>query len=162
MSSKKKYYRNEPSLFLDDQQHPANMELREIRTGINKNGEVYRNAIITKTKEYFIEQARLIWGDRYDYTESEYTHGKKPIVIYCPKHDYHFRVAMAQNHIMKERPGFKPTGCPICAAEKLHKCEYDTDWHKYLKLCAKNNRVGRFGQAKRGAVAELLPLRVVF
>ena len=146
MSSKKKYNRNEPSLFLDDNPQPANMELREIRMGINKNGEVYRNAIITKTKEYFIEQARLIWGNRYDYNESEYTHGKKPIVIYCPKHDYHFRVAMAQNHIMKERPGFKPTGCPICAAEKLHKCEYGTDWRKHLKLCAKNNRVGRIVQ----------------
>lgn len=148
MSNKKKYNWNEPSLFPDDKLHPANMELREIRTGINKHGEVYRNAVITKTKEYFIEQARKIWGDRYDYTDSEYTHGKAPITIYCPRHDYHFRVAMAQNHIMKERPGFKPTGCPICAAEKLHGCEYGTDWRRYLKVCAKNNRVGRIYQHK--------------
>lgn len=148
MSNKKKYNWNEPSLFSEDKLHPANMELREIRTGINKYGEVCRNAVITKTKEYFIEQARAIWGDRYDYSESEYIHGKKPIVIYCPKHDYHFKVGMAQNHIMKERPGFKPTGCPVCAAEKLHKCEYGTDWRKHLKVCAKNNRVGRIYQHK--------------
>ena len=101
-----------------------------------------------KPKEVFIEQARKIWGDRYDYSESEYMHGKKPIVIYCPKHDYYFRVTMAQNHIMKERPGFKPTGCPVCAAEKLHGCEYGTDWRKYLKLCAKNNRVGKIGKRR--------------
>lgn len=106
-----------------------------------KNSEMYRNAIITKTKEYFIEQARQIWGDRYDYTDSEYTNGKKPIMIYCPKHDYHFRVAMAQNHIMKPNGTFKPTGCPICAAEKRHGCEYDKDWRKHLKLCTKRNCV---------------------
>lgn len=144
MSSKPKYNWKDPSLFSDDMQHPANMELREIRTGINKHGEVCRNAVITKTKEYFIEQARAIWGDRYDYSESEYTHGKKPIVIYCPKHDYHFTVGMAQNHLMKHNA----TGCPICAAEKLHGCEYGTDWRKYLKLCAKSNRVGRIYQHK--------------
>ena len=151
MSSKPKYNWKGPSLFTDDMQHPANMELREIRTGINKHGEVCRNAVITKTKEYFIEQARAIWGDRYDYTESEYTHGKKPIVIYCPKHDYHFTVGMAQNHLMKHNA----TGCPICAAEKLHGCEYGTDWRKYLKLCAKSNRVGRIYQHKTRPIKTL-------
>ena len=141
MSSKPKYNWKDPSLFPDDLQHPANMELREIRTGINKHGEVCRNAVITKTKEYFIEQARAIWGDRYDYTDSVYVHGKKPIIIYCPKHDYHFKVGMAQNHIMKPHGTFKPTGCPVCAAEKLHKCEYGTDWRKYLEPCAHNSRM---------------------
>ena len=96
-----------------------------------------------KTLDEFVAKAREQWGYRYDYTDSVYTNSKQPITIYCPKHDYHFRVAMAQNHIMKERPGFKPTGCPICAAEKLHGCEYGTDWRKYLKVCAKNNRVGK-------------------
>lgn len=106
------------------------------------NGNTFYRPDMRKSKDRFIEQARKIWGDRYDYSESEYIHGKKPIVIYCPKHDYHLRVAMAQNHIMKERPGFKPTGCPICAAEKLHGCEYGKDWRNHLKLSAKNNRVG--------------------
>lgn len=146
MSSKPKYNWNEPSLFPDDDQHPASMEYRGIKTVVNKHGEQVNVAVITKTKDYFIEQARKIWGDAYDYSDSEYIHGKKPIVIYCPKHDYHFKVGMAQNHIMKERKGFKPTACPVCAAEKLHKCEYGTDWGKYLKLCAKNNRVGRIYQ----------------
>lgn len=148
MTNKRKYRWNEPSLFPDDNQHPENMEYREIRTGINRNGEVYHNAIITKTKDYYVEQARKMWGDRYDYTDSVYVHGKKPIIIYCPKHDYHFKVGMAQNHIMKPHGTFKPTGCPVCAAEKLHKCEYGTDWRKYLKVCAKNNRVGRIYQHK--------------
>lgn len=146
MSNKPKYNWNKPSLFPDDDLHPASMEYRGIKTVMNKHGEQVNVAVITKTKEYFIEQARKIWGDAYDYSDSEYIHGKKPIVIYCPKHDYHFKVGMAQNHIMKERKGFKPTACPVCAAEKLHGCEYGADWRKYLKLCAKNNRVGRIVQ----------------
>ena len=121
--------------------------VKELRSYVRESDNIVcYHPVCVKPNEVFIEQARKIWGDRYDYSESEYIHGKKPIVIYCPKHDYHFRVAMAQNHIMKERPGFKPTGCPVCAAEKLHGCEYGTDWRKYLKLCAKSNRVGRIVQ----------------
>lgn len=147
MKKKPKYDWRQPSLFPEYDLHPASKELREIRTGIDKNGRVFRNAVITKTKAYYVEQARKIWGDKYDYTDSIYTHGKKPIIIYCPKHDYHFRVAMAQNHVLPPHgKTFKPTGCPICAAEKLHGCEYGTDWGKYLKLCAKNSRVGRIVQ----------------
>lgn len=117
--------------------------VKELRSYVRESDNVVcYHPVCVKPNEVFVEQARKIWGDRYDYSESEYIHGKKPIVIYCPKHDYHFRVAMAQNHLMKHNA----TGCPICAAEKLHGCEYGTDWRKHLKLCAKNNRVGRIVQ----------------
>ena len=146
MSSKPKYNWNEPSIFPDDNLHPASMEYRGIKTVLNKHGEKVKVAVITKTKERFVEQARAIWGNRYDYTDSVYINNRKPITIYCPKHDYHFRVAMAQNHILKPHGTFKPTGCPVCAAEKLHGSEYGKDWRRYLKVCAKNNRVGRIVQ----------------
>lgn len=110
---------------------------------IDRFGNTFYRPDNHKTIENFIEQARQIWGDRYDYTDSVYTKNKQPITIYCPRHDFHFRVSMAQNHVMKERPGFKPTGCPVCAAEKLHGCKYGKDWRKFLKVCAKNNRVGK-------------------
>jgi len=141
MSSKPKYNWKDPSLFTDDMQHPANMELREIRTGINKHGEVCRNAVITKTKEYFIEQARAIWGDRYDYSDSEYISGKAPIRIRCKKHNHYFIVALAQNHIMKPHGTFKPTGCPVCTYEEQYNVDYGTDWRKYLEPCARNSRM---------------------
>ncbi|ADE83364.1 hypothetical protein PRMUPPPA20_10910 [Xylanibacter ruminicola] len=105
-----------------------------------KNSNIPDN---TKSLARYIEQAHEIWGNRYDYSESVYDGGKKPIIIYCPKHDYHFRVAMAQNHIMKPHGTFTPTGCPICRAEITHKTDYGKDWNKYLKLCEKNSRVGR-------------------
>lgn len=96
----------------------------------------------TKSKARYIVQAHEIWGNHYDYTDSVYDGGKKPIIIYCPKHDYHFRVAMAQNHILKPHGTFTPTGCPICRAEITHKTEYGKDWRKYLKVCKRNCRVG--------------------
>ena len=66
MSNKPKYNWNKPSLFPDDDLHPASMEYRGIKTVMNKHGEQVNVAVITKTKEYFIEQARKIWGDAYD------------------------------------------------------------------------------------------------
>ena len=110
---------------------------------IDKNGRPLTYAITLKTKEEFVRQAREIWGDRYDYTDSLYIGGKMPILIYCPKHDYHFRVAMAQNHILKANGTFQPTGCPICQAEKTHNREYGKDWQKHLRICKKNSRVGK-------------------
>ena len=100
------------------------------------------NSDNTKSLARFVEQAHEIWGNHYDYTNSAYDGGKKPIIIYCPKHDYHFRVAMAQNHILKPHGTFTPTGCPICRAEITHKTEYGKDWSKYLKVSKKNCRVG--------------------
>lgn len=107
---------------------------------IGKDGLTYEHPVPNKTKEQFVTQARAIWGDRYDYTDSIYTSNKEPITIYCPKHDFHFRVAMAQNHILKPHKGFKPTGCPICSYEEQYGQNYGTDWQKYLKLNAKQNR----------------------
>ena len=105
----------------------------------NKHGKLSKHPLCYKPKEVFVEQANEIWNGKFDYTDSNYTNNKEPIIIYCPKHDYHFTVSMAQNHIKKH----SPTGCPICAAEKLHNTEYGTDWQKHLKLCTKNNRVGK-------------------
>lgn len=94
--------------------------------------------VFKKPKDVFVQQAHAIWGDRYDYTDSVYTNNKEPIIIFCPKHRYHFRVAMAQNHVMRHNA----TGCPICAAEKRHGREYGTDWRDYLKLSKRNCLVG--------------------
>jgi len=117
--------------------------VKELRSYVRESDNIVcYHPVCVKPKEVFVEQARKIWGDRYDYTDSVYTNNKQPIIIYCPKHDYHFRVAMAQNHLMKHNP----TGCPVCRAEETHKCEYGKDWRKYLKVCAKNNRVGRIVQ----------------
>lgn len=64
------------------------------------------------TKEEWVAKARSIWGDAYDYSESEYLNGNDPILIRCKKHDKMF-VVMAGNHIGKEHA----QGCPFCALD---------------------------------------------
>ena len=70
-----------------------------------------------KTKEQYVSQANEVWHGIYDYTDSDYRGGKQPITVYCPKHDYHFTLTMAQNHIIKPGSKAKPTGCPYCSRE---------------------------------------------
>ena len=57
------------------------------------------------TKEQFIEKARKIHGDKYDYSLVEYKTNKGKIKIICPDHGiFEQRV---NNHLQK-------TGCPFC------------------------------------------------
>ena len=120
---------------------------RVVRT---KTGELALIPINTKTVEEFAEDANKIWHGKYIYTNSHYIDNKKPVNIYCPKHDYEFTVGMAQNHLMKHNA----TGCPICRAEQTHHREFGTDWRKYLKLCAKQNRVGLINNVGRPKLTE--------
>ena len=69
---------------------------------IGKNGNAQEIPDCRKSKERYIEQANEIWRGKYDYTNSDYKGNKEPITIFCPRHNYHFRVAMAQNGA----PGF--------------------------------------------------------
>ena len=44
------------------------------------------SAIVRSTTEQFIEKARKIHGDTYDYSEVDYIHAKQPVSIICKKH----------------------------------------------------------------------------
>ena len=69
------------------------------------------------TQEQYIAKARAKWGDAYDYSESVYLAGLKPITIRCIKHNHYFTV-QAGNHICTSG---KPLmgDCPLCAQERL-------------------------------------------
>lgn len=95
--------------------------------------------------ETFVAKARSIWGNHYDYTDSKFTSMMSPITIYCPKHDYPFRLPMAQNHLLKGHA----VGCPICKYEERYNMQFGTDWNKYLKPSPRNNRVGFIIQKKK-------------
>ena len=80
------------------------------------------------TKEQWVAKARAKWGDAYDYTDSVYVAGLKPITIRCIKHDYPFTV-QAGNHIQMNFVRNKlGGGCPICAQERL--AEYRKQKHE--------------------------------
>ena len=59
-----------------------------------------------KTVEQFVEEARAIHGDKYDYSKVEYENNKKPVCIICPEHGGFWQAP--QNHIRQKQ------GCPIC------------------------------------------------
>ena len=73
-----------------------------------------------KTNQDFIEQARKVHGDKYDYSKVVYKSAKDKIVINCPIHGDFMQVPY--NHL-------NGAGCPVCqkehAASLLRK---STDW----------------------------------
>lgn len=76
---------------------------RYIRVGLNSR----------KTTEEFIQQAKDIHGNKYDYSDTIYETKSKKVKIYCPIcKDYFYQ--LPSNHL-------KGQGCPRCGKEKLKK-----------------------------------------
>ena len=65
------------------------------------------------TQEQWVARAKAKYGNKFDYSESEYLNGMAPILIRCKKHDLKFRV-IAGNFINKNTN----CHCPICLAEE--------------------------------------------
>ena len=64
------------------------------------------------TTEEFIERARAVHGDKYDYSKVNYVNNKTKVVITCPEHsDFH---KSPYDHFKKTNP----QGCPICGIRK--------------------------------------------
>lgn len=63
------------------------------------------------TTEQFIERAKAVHGDRYDYSKSEYVNNKTKICIICPEHGEFWQ---APNEHLKGR------GCIKCGIETRH------------------------------------------
>ena len=59
-----------------------------------------------KTTEKFIEEAKIIHGDKYDYSKVEYKGGKEKVCIICPEHGEFWQAANAH---------LKGSKCPICS-----------------------------------------------
>lgn len=69
-----------------------------------------KNYILTTEK--FINKARIIHGDRYDYSESIYKGTKIPLIIKCPLHGAFKQIP--NDHLSGK-------GCPICNESHLEK-----------------------------------------
>lgn len=67
------------------------------------------------TTEEYIEQAKIVHGETYDYTPTDYRSYKKMIRIRCKKHDYVFQL-LPKTHL-------HGVGCPICEQEYLMEYE---------------------------------------
>lgn len=61
------------------------------------------------TQEKFLDQARAVHGDKYDYSNTVYTVAREKITIFCPVHGYFSQTA--NSHL-------KGVGCPDCGNER--------------------------------------------
>ena len=76
-----------------------------------------------KTKEEFIEQARKIHGNKYDYSKVEYIDSLIPVIIICPIHKE-----------FNQKPCYhlQSNGCPKC-----NNCGYSKaqiQWLNFIQL----------------------------
>ena len=135
----KRYRKTDPNLF-SQEQLDAMAVSKHGRTMIKDSdrfGNTFYRPDNRKTLADFVAEANEIWHGIYDYTDSVYKDKLSPIAIYCPKHDLHFTVGMAQNHIIKPHGKGKATGCPVCSYEQQHGKQYGPEWRETLRLAPK-------------------------
>lgn len=63
------------------------------------------------TTELFVEKAKSIHGEKYDYSNAKYTSGSRQLSIRCIKHNLRFDVS-PESHL-------KGKGCPLCEQEEI-------------------------------------------
>lgn len=79
----------------------------------------------------FIDRARKVHGDKYDYSKVQYVNKETKICIICPEHGEFWQ--RPHNHIREAQ------GCPICGKK------YAKEWRKYnydLFISESNKRFG--------------------
>lgn len=80
-------------------------------------------------RELFINKAKELFGEKYDYSKVEYINGQKNVCLICPIHG-EFEVT-PNNHLSKK------SGCPFCNESKLERelvSILDTQNVKYERL----------------------------
>ena len=94
---------------------PEHGEFWQIATNhINKrNGCPKCHSNHKKSVEEFIEKARKVHGDKYNYSKVEYVNNITPVCIICPEHGEFWQ--RPNSHISRKQE------CPSCAESKLEK-----------------------------------------
>ena len=101
-----------------------NRRLRQKNTEIEREQKKSAQERVKKEKlNSFIQKAREVHGDKYDYSKVEYINTKEKVCIICPEHGEFWQVA--ESHL-------QGAGCPKCASKKLSAIfSFDTD--KFMK-----------------------------
>ena len=87
-----------------------NMHLRG--RGCPTCGILKRTEAITKTLENFVNESKLIHGDKYDYSKVVYVNVETKVCIICTEHGEFWQTPHA--HLSGQ-------GCPLCKESKLEK-----------------------------------------
>ncbi|MET0105530.1 MAG: DUF723 domain-containing protein [Sedimenticola sp.] len=87
------------------EQNPAS-HIRDV--GCPKCGDESAAALRVRTTEEFVQEARDVHGDRYDYSKVEYKTSHDKVEIVCPEHGSFWQSPV--NHVRGNK-----AGCPGCA-----------------------------------------------
>jgi len=92
--------------------------------------------------ESFIQAAKAVWGDKYDYSQTNYRSSSMPIKIICRKCGP-FTLSSAYAHIRSYKGKYRSCGCRHCETlvairkkGKETKCILCGDWAKYASIAA--------------------------
>ena len=97
------------------------------------------------TSETFIEAAKKVHGDKYDYSQTEYKNIKEKVAIICPKHGLFTQVP--ESHL-------KGNGCRKCGREKWQDTMLDKYGVRYpqqskeIREQSQQTKMERFGQLR--------------
>lgn len=86
-------------------------------------------------QKFFIEKAKKIHGDKYDYSKMEYVNSRKKICIICPEHGEFFQTP--ERHL-------KGGGCPVCLKYKKTEDKISKALKKYERSKLNNNQAQSF------------------
>lgn len=109
-----------------------------------------------KTKDQFIKDAKMVHGEKYDYSKVEYKNNSTKVCIICPEHGEFWQ--RPDKHVLRKQ------GCPYCSgnakrdvdsfikdAKRVHGDKYDYSKSVYNgiheKLCIICPEHGEFWQA---------------
>jgi hypothetical protein len=79
--------------------------------GCKKCADVYNSKLFSSNTTTFIDKARIIHGDRYDYTKTNYINSKIKVIIICKLHG---EFLQTPNKHLKGN-----SGCSICSKIKM-------------------------------------------
>ena len=80
--------------------------------------------------EDFIRKAKLVYGDKYDYSKTVYTRTHDKVLVTCPKHGDFY--TMPSNFLRGE-------GCPSCSQSKLEAEIFDFFTERGIKFTPQKN-----------------------
>jgi hypothetical protein len=91
-----------------------------LKYNCNKCGNITAGLNGSLTTDKFVEKAKLVHGNKYNYSKVVYTKSKNKVVIICPKHG-EFRQTPS-DHLQSR-------GCPSCKLDKLSTNPWSySDW----------------------------------
>ena len=89
------------------------------------------------TTDKFIQKAKKVHGDRYDYSKAEYIVSKTKVCIICPEHGEFFQ--RANNHL-------RGIGCPQCGIIKSSSKQKIWTKEKCYEAALKYTDLGTFSK----------------